>query len=104
DRGRDADTAQRVQTPEATSSVGQVEYGEILEYGEIQRTYVQAGTARGHRPVPEERGQAARRQVQARGAAGRPRAAPSAGVGLRHAVAREAEAAPHVRRSGASVP
>ena len=75
------------------------------DHGEVSGTEVQALAPRGHRPVPEERREAARVEVQARGAAGRRQGRASrAGVRLWAAAAREAEAAPHVRRAREAVP
>jgi ribosomal protein S4 len=60
---------------------------------------MQAVAPRGNRPVPEERREASGVEVQARGAAGRRQErAQAAALGVRIAAAREAEAAPHVRR------
>src|SRR5580658_5049166 len=75
------------------------------QHGALYRSDMQARAARGHRSVFEERRQAAREQMQAAGTSwwhqGR---ASAASVRLRYAAAREAEAAPHVRRARASVP
>src|ERR1700693_2938651 len=70
--------------------------------GKVHGSEMQAVAPRGNRSVPEERGEASRVEVQARGAAGRRQErAQAAPVGVRIAAAREAEAAPYRRRTRA---
>src|SRR5438270_14056803 len=72
--------------------------------GKVHGSEMQAVAPRGNRPVPEERREAARVEVQARGAAGRRQErAQAAPLGVRPAAAREAEAAPDVRRPRAPI-
>src|SRR5437667_12760706 len=76
----------------------------IFVNGKVHGSEMQAVAPRGNRPVPEERCEAPRIEVQARGAAGRcQERAEAASLGVRVAAAREAEAAPHVRRPRAPV-
>ena len=65
-RGRDADPAQRLPSAEEAARLGA-----IGRHGTLQRPHLQARPPRGHGPVPEERREAARVEVQARGAARR---------------------------------
>ena len=103
--GHHADSAQRLPSAQEASRLNAQLDQEVGSYGTLHWSQVQALASRRHRSVPEERRQAAREQVQAAGAARRHQGrAPPAPVRLRHAAAREAEAAPHVRRARAAVP
>ena len=113
DRRRDAGAAQRVPAAEAAPDLNQpIRRGRAdvrsatncrialgQQRGSIHRTQMQAGATGGDRPLPEKRASIARLQVQAgcQARAARPEVRP-AHVGLRQAAAREAEAAPHLRR------
>src|SRR5690606_17521866 len=96
-RGCHAHSSQRLSPAEKAARI------EVTN-GTISRTKVQIVTPRGNGSVPEERRQATRFEVQARSAPGRDGAAPPAAIGLRAAIARKAEAAAHVWRSGTAIP